>query len=137
MFFVPLLQQLIPGLTIYRIDAARKHAKESGGGQPVELEPITRSRLQKSKVDHFIQFISRPEFVQDVAFGTRRLKLSHGEKIEIPNVVRTVVVSRLVDLYQVYCQEIGITPLGRSSLFSITQVRIMCYSVLPVASIFC
>ncbi|XP_038045558.1 uncharacterized protein LOC119720097 [Patiria miniata] len=116
------LLQLIPGLTIYRIDAARKHAKESGGGQPVELEPITRSRLQKTKVDHFIQFISRPEFVQDVAFGTRRLKLTQGEKIEIPNVVRTVVVSRLVDLYQVYCHETGFTPLGRSSLFSITQV---------------
>jgi hypothetical protein len=35
-------------------------------------------------VDHFIEFISKPEFVQDMAFGTKTMKLDSGEKITIP-----------------------------------------------------
>ena len=40
-----------------------------------------------SKVDHFIEFINRPYFYQDVSFGTKLLKLDSGETIEMPNVV--------------------------------------------------
>ena len=115
---------MIPGLTIYRIDQARKHARDVGQAQPVPHEPITRSRLDEIKVDHFLDFISRPEFIQDVAYGTRTVKLSHGEKLEIPNVIRTTIASRLIQLYQAYCQETGFTPLQRSTLFSLIQVGI-------------
>ncbi|CAH3019314.1 unnamed protein product [Porites evermanni] len=86
------------------------------------MEAITRARLDPSKVDHFLDFISRPNFVQDVAYGTKTLKLSNGEKMEIPNVVRTVIASRIVDLYQQYCQETGFLSHGRSTLFSILQI---------------
>ena len=44
--------------------------------------------------------------------------------MEIPNVVRTGIASRNVDLYQQYCQETGFLSHGRSTLFSILQVRI-------------
>ena len=64
----------------------------------------------------FLDFISRPNFVQDVAYGTKTLKLSNVERMEIPNVVRTVIVSRIVDLYQQYCQETGFLSHGRSTL---------------------
>ncbi|XP_064648686.1 uncharacterized protein LOC135500898 [Lineus longissimus] len=79
--------------------------------------------MDEAKVDHFLDFISRPEFLQDVAYGTRTMKLSHGEKLEIPNVVRTTIVSRLIQMYLAYCEEIGFQPLKRSSLFSIIQAR--------------
>ncbi|XP_064621124.1 uncharacterized protein LOC135484023 [Lineus longissimus] len=105
-----------------RIDKARKHATEVGQAQPVHMEPVTRSHMDEVKVDHFLHFISRPEFLQDVAYGTRTMKLSHGEKLEIQNVVRTTIVSRLIQLYLAYCEEIGFQPLKRSSLFSIIQV---------------
>ena len=59
-----------------------------------------------------------------ISYGTKTLKLSNGEKIEIPNVVRTVIASRIVDLYQQYCQETGFLSIGRSTLFSILQARI-------------
>ena len=119
------LQLLIPGLSIWAVDEARRHAAKVGVGKPVaQMETITRARLDPSKVDHFLDFISRPHFVQDVAYGTKTLKLSNGEKMEIPNVVRTVIASRIVDLYQQYCQETGFLSLGRSTLFSILQVRI-------------
>ena len=117
------LQQLIPGLSIWAIDEARKHATKAGFGTPItRIEPIVRTRLDPAKVDHFVDFISRPNFLQDVAYGTKILKLSNGERIEIPKVVKTVIASRLVDLYQSYCQENDFSPLGKSTLFNILKV---------------
>lgn len=116
------LMDMIPGLTKYRVDEARKHAREVGQAQPVEVEGVTRSRLNEVKVDHFLDFISRPDFVQDVAYGTKVVKLSHGEKLEIPKVVRTVITSRIIQLYQAYCEEVAFEPLSRSTLYSIIQV---------------
>ena len=84
---------------------------------------MQRCRLDPVKVDHFLDFISSPTFLQDVAYGTKTLKLSSGEKIEIPNVVRTVVASRLIQLYQAYCKEYEFAPLGQSTLFNIVKVR--------------
>ena len=47
-------------------------------------------RLPMAKVDHFIDFVNRPYFYQDVAYGTRVIKLETGEKLTVPNVVRTL-----------------------------------------------
>ena len=126
------LRVMIPGLTIWRIDQARKHAKLAGPGKPVELPALKRSRLSMCKLEHFLEFISSPAYMQDVAYGTRSLKLSNGTKIEIPDVIRTVISSRLVCLYQTYCREVDFVPLGRSTLFSILQVILLCTtSILP------
>ena len=116
------LQQMVPGLTKFRIDEARKHAFQAKPGQPIEPPTITRTRLDPAKVDHFLDFVSSPSFLQDVAYGTKSLKLSSGEKIEIPNVVRTAISSRLVQLYQTYCKDTSFKPLGRSTLFNILKV---------------
>lgn len=117
------LLQLVPGLTKFRIDEARKHAFQTKPGQPIEPPTITRTRLDPVKVDHFLDFISSPTFLQDVAYGMKTLKLSSGENVEIPNLVRTVISSRLVQLYSSYCAESSVEPLGRSTLFSIIKVR--------------
>ncbi len=116
------MTEMIPGLTKYRIDEARKHAALSGPGKPVEVPIVRRARMDPVKVDHFIDFISSPFYLQDVAFGTKSLKLANGEVLDIPNVVRTVTSSRLVNLYLSFCQERQLEPLGRSTLFSILQV---------------
>ena len=88
------------------------------------MEPpqIKRSRLHSAKVDHFLDFVSSPSFLQDFAYGTKKLKLSDGDTLEIPNVVRTVIASRLVQLYTLYCSETGFQPLGRLMLFDILKV---------------
>ena len=116
------LLKLVPGLTKFRIDEARRHAFLTKPGEIIEPPTITRSRLDPAKVDHFLDFISSPSFLQDVAYGTKTLKLSNGEKINIPNVVRTVISSRLIQLYQTYCLESCFKPLGRSTLFNILKV---------------
>lgn len=116
------LLTLIPGLTKWRIDEARKHAFLNEPGQQIEPPQIKRSRMHPAKVDHFLDFVSSPSFLQDVAYGTKKLKLSDGDTLEIPNVVRTVIASRLVQLYTSYCSETGFQPLGRSTLFNILKV---------------
>ena len=80
---------MIPGLSKWRINQTRHHATEAGKGQPIPEIPSSRSKTDPEKVDHFVEYLSRPEFVQDVAFGTKKLKLDSGEKIIIPAVIRT------------------------------------------------
>ncbi|XP_074619602.1 uncharacterized protein LOC141878528 [Acropora palmata] len=116
------LKEMIPGLTKWRIDQARKHAALVGPGKPKELPEIRRTRLDPVRVDHFVDFIASPHYLQDVAFGTKFLKLSNGEKMEIPNVVRTVTASRLVNLYLSFCKEEEFVPLGKSTLFTVLKL---------------
>ncbi|KAK6194929.1 hypothetical protein SNE40_000459 [Patella caerulea] len=116
------LMRMVPGLTVYRIDEARKHARMTGEALPVDIQPIHRCGLDDANVDHFLDFISRLEFVQDVAFGTKKIKLSHGEIFELPNVVRTVISSRIIDLYTQYCAETNFQPLKRTTLYNIISV---------------
>ena len=117
------LQTMIPGLSVWRIDRARSHSSTIGTAEPEEKEPVVRYRLPQEKLDHFLDFTSSPRFLQDAAYGTRHLKLSTGEKLEIPGVIRTLVNTRMVKLYQAYCNEIGFSLLGKTSLHSILKVH--------------
>ena len=116
------LQQMIPGLSKWRIDEARQHAIHRGEGQPVLEQPIFRRRIDAAKVDHFLDFISRPDLLQDVAFGTKNLKLDSGEHIIIPAVIRTLIPSRIIEQYAAYCKEEAFEPAGERSLFRILDV---------------
>ena len=57
---------------------------------------IHRIRLGTGKVDHFMDFVNRAYFYQDVAFGTRTLTFGGGGKITMPNVIRTVTRSTMI-----------------------------------------
>ena len=82
---------MIPTLSKWRIDVARQHATKVGEGRPVPKDPIFRSRISSAQTDHFVDYIARPEMLQDVAFGTKVLRLDTGESIIIPAVVRTMI----------------------------------------------
>ncbi|KAL9974162.1 hypothetical protein ACROYT_G011171 [Oculina patagonica] len=116
------LQDMIPGLSKWRIDQARQHATEVGKGQPLPEIPSFRTKIGHEKVDHFIEYISRPEFLQDVAFGTKTLKLDSGEKIIIPAVIRTVIPSRIITQYLNYCKEQEFEPPSERSLYRMIEV---------------
>ena len=116
------LQEMIPGLSKWRIDQARQHATEAGKGQSLPEIPSFRTRIEHEKVDHFIEYISRPEFVQDVAFGTKTLKLDSGEKIVIPAVIKTVIPSRIIRQYLDYCKEQEFEPASQRSLYRMIEV---------------
>ena len=66
---------MIPCLSKWHIDQARQHATEAEKGQPLPEIPSFRRKIDHENVDHFTEYISRPEFVQDLAFGKKTLKL--------------------------------------------------------------
>ena len=106
-----------------QIKKARAHAKTFGPGTPVETTKKHRIYLNRAKVDHFIEFSNRPYFYQDVSYGTRVLKLESGERITMPNVIRTVTKSTLISEYQKHCRETEFSPLSRATLFRILDVE--------------
>jgi len=110
-------------ITEWQIKKARRHYRECGPGFTVQNSPSHRVRLPKALLDHFIDFVNRPYFYQDVAFGTRKLKLDNGEKITMPNVIRTVTRSTMISQYLQFCEEEQVKPLSRAILFRILRVR--------------
>ena len=82
-----------------------------------------RVRIDQSKLDHFLSFINRPYFYQVVAFGMRTMTLNSGEKIQMPNIIRTVTRSTMIALYQKYCEEEKFVLISRSTMFRILEVR--------------
>ena len=110
-------------LTKWQIKRARLHARTNGSGVAVVKPLRHRVSLDMTKVDHFIDFVNRPYFHQDVAYGVRTLKLESGEKIQMPNVIRTVTRSTMVSQYFQFCKQEQYQPLSRSTLFRILEVR--------------
>lgn len=100
-------------LSNWQIKQARSHAKIHGPGTVPVSEKKHRVRLDMAKVDHFVEFANRPHFYQDVAHGNKILKLDSGEKIQMPNVVRTVARSTMINQYFEFCKEEQFEPLSR------------------------
>ncbi len=97
------IQTCLPEVTKYQLTQAKKHLLSHGRGQPMPSIPKYRIGLTLPKIEHFTGFISTPPFIQDEAHGTRLLKLSLGEIVNMPNVVS----ARIIKQYMAYCKEIN------------------------------
>ena len=75
------------------------------------------------KLDHFLTFVDRPYFYQDVAYGQRTLKLESGERLAMPNIIRTVTRSTMIAQYLVFCEDDGFQPLSRATMYRVLKVR--------------
>lgn len=117
------LQKLIPGLSQSRFTAARRHGVQYGAEalatQIGKKKTILRQKIDPAQVEHFIEFITSQNVIQDLPFGTRKLRLTSGEEVNIPNVIRLLIPSRLVDQYLSFCHETGFKPLGKSTLLKV------------------
>ena len=112
---------MIPSLTKWKIDQARQHACDIGKGQTVVSEPVHQRRISTSQVQHFLDFISRPEMAPDVAFGSKTLKLDSGDSIT-PAISQTMIPSRIIERYQSYCTQNSFEPAGQRSLYRMIDV---------------
>lgn len=74
------------------------------------------------KLNHFIEFINRPYFYQDVSYGTKVLKLDSGETMEMPNVMPTVTLLTMNNQYVQLRQVKKCEPFSRTTLFKILDV---------------
>ena len=106
-----------------QIKKARTHAASQGPGIPVTKIPHHRIRLDKFKLDHFLEFTSRPYFYQDVAFGSRKLKLDSGQELVMPNIVRTVAKCTIISQYLDYCRDDNFEPLSRATMWRVLEVQ--------------
>ena len=113
------MQNYIPGLTEYRFKMARQHEHQWGRGSVICSKRSPRLRVSPTQLDHFLVFITSPHVVQDLPYGQRYLRLSSGEIVETPNVIRTMVPSRLVRQYQAYCDATGFSPFGEATMLRI------------------
>ena len=69
-------------------------------GKPVDRKTIYRTRSDSSTDRPLLDFISQPAYLQDVTFGTKKLRLKSGEEIVTSAAVRTVIPSRIIRQYQ-------------------------------------
>ena len=106
-----------------QIKKAREHFKKIGSGLPLEKKVLHRVRIDIAKLEHFLALIDRPYFYQDVAFGTREIKLESGEKLTMPNVIRTVTRATMIAQYMEFCISKNVDPLSKSSLYRVLKVR--------------
>lgn len=114
------LCEYIPGLTRYRYTAANLHRLQFGTGAEIARQPThSRMCIDKAQLDHFLDFISSPHLVQDLPFGKKDLKLSTGEIIEVPNVIRSMVPQRIVKQYQQYCKEANFKPFSERTMLRV------------------
>ena len=104
---------MVPGPWKWSIDEARKQAFQTKPGQLIDPSPD--APLDNVKVDHYLDFLSSPSFLQDVAYGTRTHKLESGQSLEVPNMVRTLISSHLLRLYLNFCLESNFEPLALCS----------------------
>lgn len=113
------ISQFIPGLTKYRYTAANLHRLQYGRGAAVPTTPTYRIKVGKNQLDHFLSFITSPHIVQDLPFGQRSLKLSSGLVLEVPNVLRTMIPSRIAHQYTRFCEETNFRPFSKSTMLRI------------------
>ena len=82
-------------------------------------------RFTENQLAHFIAFIQSPHITTDMPFGERKLRLSNGEQVIVPDVIRNAIPSRIVSQYLAFCRETvdenSFKPLHSSSLFAVLR----------------
>ncbi|CAC5365693.1 unnamed protein product [Mytilus coruscus] len=106
----------LPGLTEYRYYVAQKHSILYGCAIPPSETCKTRNKMDLEKLSNFI---TSSHIIKDLPFGERHLKLSSGEVMDAPNIIRCMGPAAIIQQYQAYCEENEISLLGSSTMFKI------------------
>ena len=76
---------------------------------PIEPGHYSRKKLSDAQSYNLLDFLQYGGVMQDVASGTRSVKLSTGRRVTIPNAVRTVLKAEIIRLYTSACDKEGYT----------------------------
>lgn len=106
----------IPSVTQHKFYSAKKHARESGVGAPVPQEKQAREKVDNSKLEHFLDFITSSQVIKDLPLGEKILTLSTGELIQTPYVIRCLAPATIVRQYTQVCLEENFEPIGTQLL---------------------
>ncbi|XP_076106707.1 uncharacterized protein LOC143075235 [Mytilus galloprovincialis] len=113
------VREMIPDLTKYRFYAAKLHSDEVGCGIPVSKERLTRNKIDIAELEHFIDFIISSDVVKDLPFGMKTMKLTTGEIVAVPNLIRSLAPSSLINQFIQFCDSENVGHLGRSTMYKI------------------
>ena len=80
-------------------------------------------RIDLVKLEHFLKFIDRPYFYQDVAYGQRTMKLESGERLTMPNVIHIVTRSTMISQYLSFSAIDRFEPVSCATMFRVLRVR--------------
>ena len=72
-----------------------------------------------AEVHRFISFITRPEFIQDVATGSFEIKMSDGSKETIPKLIENFGAKPLIEKFKEYCKDNDFEGLADSTAYNI------------------
>ena len=97
------------GIALYDVKQARKHTSNEKAGMPIEPGHYSHKKLSDAQINHFIDTLQYGGVMQDVASGTRSVKLSTGRRATIPSAVRTVHKAEIIRPYTSACDEEGYT----------------------------
>ena len=107
------------GVSKYKIDQARKFRKENDGFKIPATTQKSRVRMDISKAEHFLEFLFSSGTLQDVAYGTTKIKFESGEEQRIAHAIITSKFSHTIAFYKKYCDSINYQSLSNSSLWRI------------------
>ena len=108
------------GCTRYQALAAIGVRKKLGAGVQIERkEGSGLSKLDIEKAEHFLDFLFSNAFLQSSPFGTNKLKLSTGESITIPTIVRLNIRNHLITEYVNHCKVLNYKHLSVKELYII------------------
>ncbi|CAG2248591.1 unnamed protein product [Mytilus edulis] len=102
--------------------AAKKHISEVGCGLPIQEMKQTREKIDPCQLEPFLDFITSSHIIKDLPFGERKLKLSTGEIISTPNVIRAIAPTSIIRQYKQFCEDEEIRPLGGRAFRDIEEI---------------
>ena len=70
--------KLFPDMSKHLIEKARMHAARGQAGMPIEAGKYVKKRVTDAQVNHSLDFLQFSGVMQDVASGTRTVKLTSG-----------------------------------------------------------
>lgn len=100
----------------YEIVRARSILKIYGTCAEEPQKERVYSRLSFEKAQHFIDFLFSTGLLQEVAYGTVKLKFDSGDKMSVTNTILNGIHEHAIKEYIIYCKELNYHPLGATTL---------------------
>ncbi|XP_061170628.1 uncharacterized protein LOC133180030 [Saccostrea echinata] len=113
------INAMIPSVTQHKFYSAKKHARELGVGAPVPHEKQAREKVDSSKLEHFLDFVTSSQVIKDLPLGEKTLTLTTGELIQTPYVIRCLAPATIVRQYSQLCLEENFEAIGESTMYKI------------------
>ena len=81
------------------------HSLQYGRGVAVPKNSNPGMCVDRKQLHHFINFITSGRLIYDLPFGEKRLKLTSGTEIKVPNIIRAMIPQRVAEQYTAFCEE--------------------------------